>query len=415
MDFAFDERTEDLRAALSDFVRTRVLPAEPVLEEQLASAGGDRMAFEPPIKEELKAEARSRGLWNLFLAADAGHGAGLTNLQYAPLAEITGWSPDLGPEAVNCSAPDAGNMELLARFATPAQRDRWLVPLLEGEIRSCFSMTEPAVASSDASNIETRMARDGGAYVVNGRKWWATAALRPRCELLVVVGVTNPGGDPHRRHSVLLVPKATPGVRIVRSTPLLGYDHAASGGHAEIAFEDARVPAENLLGDEGAGFAVAQARLGPGRIHHCMRLLGQGERALELMCQRVTERVAFGKRLAEQGVVQEWIAESRIDLEQARLLVLKTAWLMDTVGAKGARVEISAIKVVVPNAVARIVDRAIQAFGAAGLSEDVPLARFYGEARYLRIGDGPDEVHKASVARRELRKYEAEREGVRPA
>ena len=408
MNFAFDERTEELRTELTDFVRTRVIPAEPVLEEQLASAS-DRMAFEPPIKAELQAAARSRGLWNLFLP-DGEHGAGLTNLQYAPLAEITGWSPDLAPESVNCSPPDTGNMELLELFATAEQRDRWLVPLLEGEIRSCFSMTEPAVASSDPSNIQTRIVRDGDSYVVNGRKWWSSAAMRPRCELLVVMGVSDPEGDAHRRHSMLLVPKDTPGVNIVRSTPVLGYDHAAFGGHAEIVFEDARVPAENLLGDEGSGFAMAQARLGPGRIHHCMRLLGQGERALELMCRRVGERVAFGKRLSEQGVVQEWIAESRMDLEQARLLVLKTAWLMDTVGAKGARIEISAIKVVVPNAVARIVDRAIQAFGAAGLSDDVPLARFYSEARYLRIGDGPDEVHKMSVARRELRKYEAERE-----
>jgi len=405
MDFSFNQRTEEMRAELRDFVTDRVLPAERVLDVQLAEAE-DRLAFEPPIKEQLKKDARSRGLWNLFLP-DPHDGAGLSNLEYAPLAEITGWSPDLAPEAVNCAAPDSGNMELLHLFATPAQRDRWLVPLLEGEIRSCFSMTEPAVASSDASNIESRIERDGDHYVVNGHKWWSSGAIRPNCKLIVVLGVTAPSGDAHRRHSMILIPKDTTGVQLVRSTPVFGYDNAAGGGHAEIVFDNVRVPADHLLGEEGNGFGMAQARLGPGRIHHCMRLLGQGERALELMCRRVQDRVAFGKRLAEQGVVQEWIAESRVDLEQARLLVLKTAWLMDTVGANGARIEISAIKVVVPNVVQRIVDRAIQAHGAAGVSEDTPLARFYTAARYLRIGDGPDEVHKMSVARRELRKYAA--------
>ena len=405
MDFAFDQRTEELRENLRDFVTTRVIPAEPVLEQQLADAPNP-FEFEPPIKEDLKKEARSRGLWNLFLP-DEHHGAGLTNVQYAPLAEVTGWSIDLAPEAVNCSAPDTGNMELLHMFATPEQTDRWLIPLLGGEIRSTFCMTEPAVASSDAGNIETRIERDGDHFVINGRKWWASGAMRSNTKLLVVLGVSNPDGDAHRRHSMVLVPKDTPGVDIVRSTLVFGYDHASVGGHAEIVFDNVRVPADHLLGEEGNGFGMAQARLGPGRIHHCMRLLGQGERALELMCRRAQSRTAFGKRLAEQGVVQEWIAESRIDLEQARLLVLKTAWLMDTVGAKGARIEISAIKVVVPNIVERIVDRAIQAHGAMGVSEDTPLARFYTEARYLRIGDGPDEVHKMSVARRELRKYEA--------
>jgi acyl-CoA dehydrogenase len=405
MEFAFNQRTQDMSTELREFVAERVLPAEAVMEEQLAGAA-DPFRFEPPVKDELKKEARSRGLWNLFLP-DPHHGAGLSNLEYAPLAEITGWSPDLAPEAVNCAAPDTGNMELLHLFATPEQRDRWLIPLLEGEIRSAFCMTEPAVASSDASNIETRIERDGDSYVVNGRKWWSSAAMRPNCKLLVVLGVSDPAGDAHRRHSMILVPKDTPGVELVRSTAVFGYDHASVGGHAEVVFDNVRVPASALLGDEGNGFGMAQARLGPGRIHHCMRLLGQGERALELMCKRVQKRVAFGKPLAEQGVIQEWIAESRIDLEQARLLVLKTAWLMDTVGAKGARIEISAIKVAVPNIVQKIVDRAIQAHGAAGVSEDTPLARFYTEARYLRIGDGPDEVHKMSVARRELRKHEA--------
>jgi len=292
-------------------------------------------------------------------------------------------------------------------FGTPEQQDQWLVPMLDGEIRSCFSMTEPAVASSDASNIQTRIECVGNQYIINGRKWWSSAALRPKCELLVVMGVSNPEGDRYHRHSMILVPRNAPGVTIVRSTSVFGYHHGTNGGHAEILYEDVRVPVNHLLGEEGGGFGIAQARLGPGRIHHCMRLLGQAERALELMCRRVQERVAFGKRIAEQGVVQNWIAESRIELEQARLLVLKTAWLMDTVGNSGARTEISAIKVIVPNVVQQVIDRAIQAFGAAGVSEDVPLARFYTDARYLRIGDGPDEVHKMSVARRELRKYES--------
>ncbi|MCP3991609.1 MAG: acyl-CoA dehydrogenase [Actinomycetia bacterium] len=401
MDFALDERTQELSEELWPFMHEHVFPAERVLENQVE--GVDKpFAFEPPIKDELKAEARSRGLWNLFLP-DNENGAGLTNLQYAPLAEITGWSPGLAPEALNCSAPDTGNMELLNLFGSPGQKDQWLVGLLNGEIRSCFSMTEPAVASSDASNIETTIVRDGDHYVINGRKWWTSSALRDRCQLIIVMGVTNPDADRHRRQSMILVPKDTPGVEIVRSTSVFGYEHPTGGGHAEIVYNDVRVPAENILGDEGGGFAVAQARLGPGRIHHCMRLLGQSERALDLMCRRVHERVAFGKPLAEQGVVQEWIAESRIEIEQARLLVLKTAWLMDTVGNSGARTEIAAIKVAVPNVAAAVIDRAIQAFGAAGVSEDFPLAHFWTDARYLRIGDGPDEVHKRSVARRELR------------
>jgi len=404
MDFATTGRTLELMAEVEDFVKNRVLAAEAVLAEQVAGAA-DPYRFEAPIKDELRREARGRGLWNLFLPHPR-WGAGLTNLEYAPLAEISGWSPELAPEAMNCSAPDTGNMELLALVGTPPQQDRWLVPLLEGEIRSCFSMTEPAVASSDASNIATRIERDGDDYVINGRKWWSSGAMRGRCELLVVMGVTDPGADRHRRHSMVLVPRDTPGVCIVRSTTVFGYRHASVGGHAEIVYEDVRVPIENLLGQEGGGFAAAQARLGPGRIHHCMRLIGQAERALELMCRRANERVAFGKRLADQGSVQQWIADSRIEIEQVRLLVLKTAWLMDTVGVQGARTEIAAIKVAVPSTVARVLDRAIQTFGAAGVSEDVPLAHFYSEARYLRIGDGPDEVHRQTVARRELRKYE---------
>lgn len=401
MDFAFDKRTEELQAQLWDFMHERVLPNEPTASQQMAAAA-DPSKFQAPIVEELKAEAQAQGLWNLFLP-DADHGAGLTNMQYAPLAEITGWSPWIAPEATNCAAPDTGNMELLALFGSPEQKEQYLTPLLAGEIRSAFSMTEPAVASSDASNIQTSIVRDGDHYVINGHKWWTSCAMRERCKLLIVMGVTNPDADPYHRQSMILVPPDTPGVEMVRSTSVFGYSHPGAGGHAEIKYHDVRVPVENLLGEEGSGFALAQARLGPGRIHHCMRLLGQSERGLDLMCRRAHERVAFGKPLAEQGVVQEWIAESRIEIEQARLLVLKTAWLMDTVGNKGARTEISAIKVAVPNVAQNVLDRAIQTFGAAGVSEDFPLAHFWTDARYLRIGDGPDEVHKRSVARRELR------------
>jgi len=405
VDFALSERTEELKHELLYFMETHVYPAEPVLRSQVAGAV-DPLSFEAPIKDDLKKEARSRGLWNLFLPEHK-WGAGLTNLEYAPLAEITGMCNELAPEALNCSAPDTGNMELLARFGSHEQQDRWLVPLLEGEIRSCYSMTEPEVASSDASNIKTSIVRDGDEYVVNGRKWWSSGAMRARCELLVVMGVSNPDADPHHRHSMILVPRDTPGVNIIRSVPVFGYTHPTFGGHAEIVYDNVRVPAEDLLGEEGNSFGMAQARLGPGRIHHCMRLLGQAERALELMCRRAHERVTFGKKLAEQGVVQEWIADARIEIEQARLLVLKTAWLMDTIGNKGAKTEISAIKVSVPAVVSRVHDHAIQVFGGAGLSDDFPLASFYTDARYLRIGDGPDEVHRMSVARRELRKYEA--------
>jgi acyl-CoA dehydrogenase len=404
MDFGFDQRTLDMSEEVWSLMHDHVFPAESVMDEQVAAAENS-FEFEPPIKDDLKAVARSQGLWNLFLP-DEEHGGGLTNLQYAPLAEIMGWSPSLAPEAMNCSAPDTGNMELLTLFGSDEQKERWLVPLLAGEIRSAFSMTEPRVASSDASNIETSITRDGDDYVINGHKWWTSSALRNRCQLLIVMGVTNPEADRHHRQSMILVPRDTPGVNIVRSTSVFGYQHPTGGGHAEIIYDNARVPAEYLLGEEGSGFTLAQARLGPGRIHHCMRMLGQAERAIDLMCRRAHERVAFGKPLAEQGVVQEWIADSRIEVEQARLLVLKTAWLMDTVGNKGARTEIAAIKVAVPNVVSNVLDRAIQTHGAAGVSEDFPLAHFWTDARYLRIGDGPDEVHKRTVARRELRSRE---------
>lgn len=403
MDFTPSARVSALSAELTDFLTTSVLPAESVLDEQCA-ASADSIRDEAPILDALKKQARSRGLWNLFLVGSP-RGPGLTNLEYAPLAEITGWSPDLAPEATNCSAPDTGNMELLELFGTVEQQRLWLDPLLEGEIRSCFAMTEPEVASSDARNISTRIRRDGGDYVVTGHKWWASGALRERCALLVVLGVTDPDAAPSRRHSMILVPKDTPGVRIVRSTPVFGYEHASVGGHAEIWFDDVRVPAANLLGTEGAGFGMAQARLGPGRVHHCMRLLGQAERALELMCRRAQSRTAFGAPLADQGVVREQIALSRMEVDQARLIVLKTAWLIDTVGNRSCRTEISTIKALVPRVVAGVVDRAIQVHGAAGVSADTPLARFYTDGRFLRIGDGPDEVHVAAVARRELARY----------
>jgi len=402
MDFGFDDRTRELHQALSEFLTEHVYPAEPVWARQVAEAT-DPWA-RPPVLAELKAQARARGLWNLFLPDDE-YGAGLTNLQYAPLAELTGRSPHLAPEALNCAAPDTGNMELLARYGTPEQRKRWLMPLLDGEIRSAFCMTEPDVASSDATNIATSIVRDGDSYVINGRKWWSSGAMAPECELLIVMGKTDPHAERHRQQSMVLVPRNSPGVTIHRGLHVFGYPDGPHGGHAEISFDGVRVPAENLLGGEGEGFAIAQARLGPGRIHHCMRLIGMAERALELLCQRVTARVAFGRPLAEQGVIQHWIAESRVRIEQARLLVLKTAWLMDTVGNKGAHTEIQAIKIATPAMAEWVIDKAIEAYGAAGVSQDTPLAQLWAAARTLRLADGPDEVHRASLARRELRKY----------
>ncbi|HEX3590602.1 MAG TPA: acyl-CoA dehydrogenase family protein [Pseudonocardiaceae bacterium] len=401
MDFAYDEKTEALRGELQAFMDERVYPAEAVFEQQVAATGHPWARV--PVIEELKAEARRRGLWNLFLPGE--HGAGLTNLQYAPLAEITGHSSALAPEATNCAAPDTGNMEVLTMFGTPEQQTRWLKPLLEGEIRSAFCMTEPEVASSDATNITTRIERDGDDYVINGRKWWSSGALNPNCRILVVMGKTDPGAERHRQQSMVLVPRDTPGVQVKRGVHVFGYTDGPHGGHAEVVFDNVRVPVANLIAGEGEGFAISQARLGPGRIHHCMRALGMAERALDLMCRRVTGRVAFGKPLAEQGVVQEWIAESRIRIEQARLLVLKTAWLMDTVGNRGAHTEIQAIKVAVPSAVEWIVDKAIQAHGGGGVSQDFPLASLFVQARTMRIFDGPDEVHRRSLARRELRRH----------
>ncbi|MQS06293.1 acyl-CoA dehydrogenase family protein [Streptomyces alkaliphilus] len=402
MDFAHDARTEELRERLEAFMTERVLPAEPVAREQRAAAA-DR--WEPvPVLAELQREARARGLWNLFLP-DERYGAGLTNLQYAPLAEITGRSPQLAPAALNCGAPDTGNMELLAEFGSPEQHERWLKPLLEGTIRSAFAMTEPAVASSDARNIETRIERDGDEYVVNGLKWYISGAMNPRCEVFIVMGKTDPEGEPRRRQSMILVPRDTPGLTVRRAMTVLGFDDDWHGGHAEVSLENVRVPAENLIGEEGSGFAIAQARLGPGRIHHCMRLIGMAERAIELMCRRALGRTAFGRPLADQGVVRTWIADARVAVEQLRLLVLKTAWLMDTVGNRGAHTEIQAIKIAVPRTVTEIVDRAIQVHGAGGLGQDFPLAELYASARSLRLADGPDEVHQRSLARRELARH----------
>jgi len=405
VDFAFDARTEELRERVTAFMEEFVYPAEPVFAAQVRDASDPW--DEPPVVADLQKRARERELWNLFMP-HPGLGAGLSNLQYAPLAEIMGRSPELAPRAFNCAAPDTGNMELLAEFGNPEQRDRWLTPLLDGQIRSAFCMTEPEVASSDAQNIATRIARDGDAYVINGRKWWSSGAMSPRCAVLIVMGKTDPDADRHRQQSMILVPIDTPGVTVHRGVTVFGYTDGPHGGHAEISFTDVRVPASNLLGGEGLGFAIAQARLGPGRIHHCMRLIGMAERALELMCRRVTARVAFGRPLADQGVIGEWIAEARVRIEQARLLVLKTAWLMDTVGNKGAHTEIQAIKVVTPTMAEWVLDKAIQAHGAAGLSQDFPLAPLWTVARTLRFADGPDEVHRRSLARRELNKYKKE-------
>ncbi|SNT10198.1 acyl-CoA dehydrogenase family protein [Actinacidiphila glaucinigra] len=403
MDFAYDARTEELRGRLLAFMDEHVYPAEAVFHRQREEAEGEAVWSAPPVVEELKAAARERGLWNLFLPGE--RGAGLTNLQYAPLAEITGHSPHLAPPALNCAAPDTGNMEVLSEFGSEQQRKTWLEPLLAGEIRSAFAMTEPDVASSDATNIETRIERVGDEYVVNGRKWYISGAMNPRCRIFIVMGKTDPAAERHRQQSMLLVPRDTPGLEVRRGMRVFGYDDGDHGGHAEVVFHDVRVPAENLVGEEGGGFAIAQARLGPGRIHHCMRLIGMAERAVELMCRRATGRVAFGKPLAEQGVVQEWIAEARVEIEQLRLLVLKTAWLMDTVGNRGAHTEIQAIKIATPEKVGLILDRAIQLHGAGGVSQDFPLAELYAAARTLRLADGPDEVHKRSLARRELKRY----------
>jgi acyl-CoA dehydrogenase len=399
MDFAYDARTEDYRKRLLAFMDEYVYPAE---------AGYEADGWGPPAQlNDLKAAAKAQGLWNLFLPGE--HGAGLTNLQYAPLAEITGRSPMIAPPALNCAAPDTGNMEVLAEFGSAEQKKQWLDPLLDGTIRSAFAMTEPQVASSDATNIGTRIARDGDEYVITGRKFYISGAMNPKCAIFIVMGKTDPTAARHVQQSMVLVPRDTPGVTVKRGMTVFGYDDGDHGGHAEVIFDDVRVPAENLIGEEGSGFAISQARLGPGRIHHCMRLIGMGERALELMCTRALAREPFGKPLADQGVIQDWIAESRVKIEQARLLVLKAAWLMDTVGNKGAHTEIQAIKIITPSTVEWIIDKAIQTYGAAGVGQDTPLARLWASVRTLRLADGPDEVHKRSLARRELNRYRSTR------
>jgi acyl-CoA dehydrogenase len=395
MDFTLSARAEDVCGRMWDFMREQVFPAEPVYEAWRRERGHDDHGT-PPVLEELKARARERGLWNLF-HPELG---GLSNVEYASVAEITGWSPVIAPEVINCGAPDTGNMETLMLFGTPEQKERWLTPLLEGEIRSAFAMTEPDVASSDARNVRTSIVRDGDDYVINGRKWWITGVADERCRIFIVMGRTDPDGPAHRQQSMILVPRDTPGLEIVRYLPVFGYQD--QHGHAELRFTDVRVPVSNLLAGEGDGFRIAQARLGPGRIHHCMRAIGMAERALALMVERAKARVAFGRPLAEQGTVREAIALSRIEIDQARLLVLKAADLIDRFGAKGARTEISAIKVAAPRVCLDVLDRAIQLHGGAGVSDDTPLASFWAHARTLRIVDGPDAVHLRSVAREEL-------------
>ncbi len=388
-------KAADYHRRLTEFMVEEVLPAEKKYDEYRAAAGPGDFTV-PPVVEELKVKARQRGLWNLFLPAESG----LTNLEYAPLAEISGWSTEIAPEAINCAAPDTGNMEVLHMFGTAEQKKQWLEPLLDGEIRSAFSMTEPAVASSDARNIETLITRDGDDYVINGRKWWTSGANDPRCKVLIVMGRTNPEAAKHQQQSMILVPVDTPGVNILRSTSVFGWQD--QHGHAEIIYDNVRVPAANLLAEEGMGFAIAQARLGPGRIHHCMRAIGVAERALALMAERARTRIAFGRPLAEQGVVQQQIALSRNEIDQARLLCEKAAWTIDQYGNKEARTLVAQIKAVAPQMACNVIDRAIQVHGAAGISDDFPLARMYGWQRAMRIFDGPDEVHLRSIARAEI-------------
>lgn len=401
MNFDHSEKVKEYQIRLTEFMEEYVYPNENLYNDQLDKQ--DRFSKVPPIMEELKKRAMEKGLWNLFLL-DSEYGEGLTNLEYAPLCEIMGRS-SIAPEVFNCAAPDTGNMEVLVRYGTEEQKEKWLKPLLNGEIRSCFSMTEPDVASSDATNIQASIIRDGDEYVINGTKWWSSGAGDPRCKIAIVMGKNDPDAAKYEQQSMILVPLETPGVTIKRVLPVFGYDHAPHG-HAEIEFKDVRVPADNMLWGEGKGFAIAQGRLGPGRIHHCMRSIGAAERALEEFCKRVQNRTAFGKKVADQGVVQEWIAESRIEIEQARLLTLKAAYMMDTVGNKEAKAEIAMIKVIAPNMALKVIDRAIQAFGAAGVSDDFTLAAAWANIRTLRLADGPDEVHKRAIARYELKKHQ---------
>lgn len=404
MDFELSERAKDFQQRLQAFMDECVYPAEPTYVAQVRAAATPHV--HPPVMEELKEEARKRGLWNLFLP-DPAHGPGLSYLEYAPLAELMGRTM-IAAEATNCNAPDTGNMEVLHQFGTEEQKARWLQPLLDGEIRSGFAMTEPDVASSDATNVQLSMVRDGDELVLNGRKWWTTGVLHPRCRILIVMGKTDPDAHVYAQQSMVLVPLDTPGLEVVRSLPVFGYHDPE--GHAELKFTDVRVPVENVVAQPGAGFLIAQARLGPGRIHHCMRAIGAAERALELMCARADARETFGKPVSTRSNIRDWIAEARIELEMLRLLVLKTAWLVDRVGGKNARIEVAAIKVAAPNVALKIIDRAIQVHGGAGVSDDTPLAYMYAHMRTLRLADGPDEVHKLSIARRELRRQRGEEE-----
>lgn len=401
MNFSYSEKVLSLQKKLTQFMEDYIYPNEQLYEEYV-NQQNNRWETVPPIIEELKEKAKAQGLWNLFLP-ESEYGAGLTNLEYAPLCEIMGRS-HIAPEVFNCAAPDTGNMEVLVRYGTKEQKEKWLNPLLNGEIRSCFSMTEPEVASSDATNIEASIIRDGDEYVINGRKWWSSGAGDPRCKISIVMGKTNRDAPKHEQQSMILIPMDTPGLKVERHVPVFGYDHAPHG-HMEITYTDVRVPVSNILWGEGKGFAIAQGRLGPGRIHHCMRLIGSAERAVDEMCRRIQQREAFGKKLSQQGVIQDWIAQSRIEIEQARLLTLKAAYMMDTVGNKEAKQEIAMIKAVAPQMALNVLDRAIQAFGGAGVSDDTPLAFMWAQARTLRIADGPDEVHRAQIAKLELKKY----------